>query len=141
MAVQKPQWTRAEDLLRLRHGGISQLIGREIGLRRADQKYFLPIADVRLRSFRAVQSFRLVRPPHPPRIENAGRIEGGLDAAGQRHQRLGLRLEDIEGRADFRGRAHGRAAAQGPGGIAQGTEAPASPSSGVEIEKATPPQS
>src|SRR5215218_5641640 len=57
---------------------------------------------------------------HPPRIENAGRIEGGLDAAGQRHQSLGLRLEHVERRANLGGRTHeGGVAAESPGGFAQ----------------------
>ena len=78
---------------------------------------------------------------HPPRIENAGRIEGGLDAARQGHQRLGLRLEHVEGRANLGRRAHeGRVAAKVVV-ASRMTAAPASPSSGVEIQMSPPPQS
>src|SRR5215208_4382676 len=34
---------------------------------------------------------------HPARIENSGGIQGSLDAAGERHQGVGLRLEYVEG--------------------------------------------
>src|SRR6188472_1251073 len=71
---------------------------------------------------------------HPPRIENAGRIERGLDAARQRHQRLGLRLEHVEGRANLGRRAHeGRMAAMGCGGLAQDGRA------GIAVERGRDP--
>src|SRR4051794_36952217 len=57
---------------------------------------------------------------HPARIENPGRIEGGLDAALERHQRVGLRLEHVEGGADFsRGADQGGMATEGSGRFAQ----------------------
>src|SRR5215218_10220609 len=56
---------------------------------------------------------------HPARIENSGGIQGSLDAAGERHQGIGLRLEHVEGGADLGGGAHqGGMAAEGSGRLA-----------------------
>src|SRR4051812_25816641 len=56
---------------------------------------------------------------HPARIENSGRIERRLDAAGEFHHGLALRLEDFDRSSDLRWRAdEGRMAAEGAGRLA-----------------------